>query len=313
LTIAVTILLVVLAVAVAAFVIKALSGTRETSQGAVDVGSPLPQKAMPLVTEFHVKGDTASAVFSVPLGDAEAGPHLVDLLCASAVEYVRSKSLEGLPLDEVAQIKVFAMRGDAPELIGTVELPEIGLLPEPDTKVLVEATHDPIASLAAVVADTSVAKPSGDSSGLAPVCEFIQLSGPTEAHLRGIGVDPATMSLDDLVVGLMRISSYDVHVGRSGFNMGSEHGRAGLYGVTGQGKSTVLVTLTHEEGSHPELNERALSEFAVGVAQTNPDQAILVTDKYSPYAMYEMEKRDKRLVFVTRERLQAFVDSFGIQ
>jgi hypothetical protein len=28
--------------------------------------------------------------------------------------------------------------------------------------------------------------------------------------------------------------------------------------------------------------------------------------------MYEREKRDKRLVFITRERLQAFVDSFGI-
>jgi len=311
LTVLVTILLVVIAVGVVVLIIKALDSTRETARGAVP--SPVAQKPMPLVTEFHVKGDTASTVFSVPLGDAEAGQHLIDLLCASAVEYVRERSREGMPLDEVAHINVSAMRGSTPELIGTVDLPEIGVLPEPDAKILVEATHDPIASLAAVVADTSVAKPSGDSSGLAPVAEFIELSGPTEAHLRGIGVDPETMSLEDLVVGLMRISSYDVHVGRAGFNIGSEHGRAGLYGVTRQGHSTVLVTLTHEDGSHPELDERALSEFAVGVAQTNPDQAILVTDKYSPYSMYEMEKRDRRLVFVTRERLQAFVDSFGIQ
>ncbi|GMQ98229.1 MAG: hypothetical protein BMS9Abin17_0735 [Acidimicrobiia bacterium] len=310
-TAVVTILLVVIAIGLVAFIIKALDSTRETARGAVP--SPLPKKPMPLVTEFHVKGDTASAVFSVPLGDAEAGQHLIDLLCASAVEYVRERSREGMPLDEVAHINVSAMRGTTPELLGTVDLPEVGVLPEPDTKFLVEPTHDPIASLAAVVADTSVAKPSGDSTGLAPVAEFIELSGPTEAHLRGIGVDPETMGLEDLVVGLMRISSYDVHVGRAGFNIGSEHGRAGLYGVTRQGQSTVLVTLTHEEGSHPELDERALSEFAVGVAQTNPDQAILVTDKYSPYSMYEMEKRDKRLVFVTRERLQAFVDSFGIQ
>jgi len=313
LTIVVTVLLVLIAVGLIAFIIKALDSTRETAQGAVTHASPVPGRPMPLVTEFHVKGDTASAVFSVPLGEAEAGQHLVDLLCASAVEYVREKSREGMPLDEVAHIKVSAMRGDTPELIGTVDLPEIGVLPEPDTRFLVEATHDPIASLGAVVADRSVAKPSGDSSGLAPVAEFIELSGPTEAHLRGIGVDPETMSLDDLVVGLMRISSYDVHVGRSGFNIGPEHGRAGLYGVTRQGKSTVLVTLMHDEGSYPELGEQALSEFAVGVAQTNPDQAILVTDKYGPYSMYEMEKRDNRLVFVTRERLQAFVDSFGIQ
>ena len=50
----------------------------------------------------------------------------------------------------------------------------------------------------------------------------------------------------------------------------------------------------------------------MGVAQTNPATAILVTDKFSPYSMYEREKRDSRLVFVTRERLQAFVDSFGL-
>jgi len=309
----VVILVVVVAIAVIAFVVKGRGGTSESSQGAVAEASAVQRKPMPLVTSFHVNGDTASAAFTVPLGSAEAGQHLIDLLCASAVEYVREKSLEGLPLDGLAHIEVSAMRGDSPEVIGTVDLPDVGVLPEMDASLFVSSADDPIASLAAVVADSSVAKPSGDSSGLAPVNEFIELTGPTEAHLRAIGVDPATMSLDDLVLGLMRISSYDVHVGRTGFTIGEEHGRAGLYGVTRGGKSTVLVTLMHEEGSHPELDERALSEFAVGVAQTKPDQAILVTDKYSPYSMYEMEKRDKRLVFVTRERLQAFVDSFGVR
>lgn len=304
-------MLVAVAIGAVVLIMKARGGAAETGEG--DAPSPVQRKPMPLVTAFHVKGDTATAVFSVPLGTAEAGEHLVDLLCASAVEYVREKSLEGLPLDGLAHIEVSAMRGDSPEVIGTVDLPDIGVLPDLDAKFLVSSADDPIASLAAVVADSSVAKPSGDSTGLAPVNEFIVLTGPTEAHLRGIGVDPATMSLEDLVIGLMRISSYDVHVGRVGFSIGEEHGRAGLYGVTRGGTSTVLVTLMHEEGSHPELDERALSEFAVGVAQTKPDQAILVTDKYSPYSMYEMEKRDKRLVFVTRERLQAFVDSFGIQ
>ena len=81
--------------------------------------------------------------------------------------------------------------------------------------------------------------------------------------------------------------------------------------ITRDGIRSLLVIVRHTEGTYPELDESVLSEFAVAVAQANPSQAILVTDKFSPYAMYERERRDKRLVFVTRERLQAFVDSFG--
>jgi hypothetical protein len=143
------------------------------------------------------------------------------------------------------------------------------------------------------------------------VAKFIELSNPTEAHLRSIGLDPADMSLEDLVIGLLRVSGYEVAVGRKGFSLGSAD-KASIYGLRRAGQNTVLAVLEHEGDSYPELDEHIFSEFAVSVAQTNPDVAILVTDKYGPYAMYEREKRDKRLVFITRERLQAFVDSFGI-
>jgi hypothetical protein len=39
---------------------------------------------------------------------------------------------------------------------------------------------------------------------------------------------------------------------------------------------------------------------------------MLITDKFSPYSMYERERRDTRTIYVTRERLQAFADSFGL-
>ena len=87
---------------------------------------------------------------------------------------------------------------------------------------------------------------------------------------------------------------------------------AEVYSVSRDGAASTLVIHTHSEGSHPELEDQLLAEFAVGVAQANPTTAIFVTDKFSPYSMYERERRDKRLVFVTRERLQAFVDSFGL-
>lgn len=310
-TVAVTILLVIIAVTVAAFATNAIRTAGQTAEHAVDAGSPLPKRPMPLITKFHVKGDTASTVFNVPLGDAAPGEHLINLLSESAVEYLRQKSEEGLPLEGVRHIEVSAMRRDDPEVIGSVDLPDVGVFPEAHLKVLVEPTHDPIGAVADVIAVASAASSPGGATTLEPIAEFVQLPGPTEAHLRSIGVDPDSMTLESLVLGLLRVSGYDVHVGRAGFTMGSD-GRAAIYGFSRNGKSTVLVILSHEEGSYPEIDEKVLSEFAVGVAQTNPDMAVLVTDKYGPYTMYEREKRNKRLLFVTRERLQDFVDSFGV-
>lgn len=177
--------------------------------------------------------------------------------------------------------------------------------------MLVELEHDPIAHVASVVADTSVATTPPPTKALEPVSEFIELPATVEAHLRSIGVDPEGMSLEDMVLGLLRLSGYEVMVGRTGFNIGSVE-KADIFGLHRNGQNAVLVIIEHDPGTHPELDERVLAEISVGVVQTNPDLAILVTDKYGPYTMYEREKRDKRLVFITRERLQAFVDSFAV-
>lgn len=305
------IVFVIIAMAMTALLVFTVKGFGQSAQRSVAPESPLPHRPAPLVTDFHVKGDTARILFSVPLGDAPAGDHLTDLLCANAVEYVRTKKTDGLPLDGVHHIEVSAMRGDDPEVVCTLDLPGEGELPDPRLNVLVELEHDPIARVASVVADSSVSTATSAAETLEPVAKFIELSGPTEAHLRSIGLDPADMSLEDLVIGLLRVSGYEVAVGRKGFSLGSAE-KASIYGLGRAGQNTVLAVLEHEAGSYPELDEHIFSEFAVSVAQTNPDVAILVTDKYGPYAMYEREKRDNRLVFITRERLQAFVDSFGI-
>lgn len=311
-SVAVMILLVaVVAAVVASLLFYLVRSMRQSADRALPPESPVSKRPMPVVTEFHVKGDTATTLFAVPLGDAEPGQRLVDLLCASAVEFLRDKTTSGLPLDGVHHIEVSAMRGETPEVLCTVNLPDAGVLPERDEKVLVDLVDDPIAAVQEVVADASVAAPSSSTSTLEPVAGFVQLTGPTEAHLRSIGVDTDAMNLDDLVLGLLRLSGYDVHVGTSG-KPASFGETADMYSLTRKGQSTMLVILRHDEGSHPELEDSALARFAVEVGQSNPDQAILVTDKFSPYSMYEREKRDKRLVFITRERLQAFVDSFGL-
>ena len=314
-TVAVVILVLAIAGAIVGFAVYAMRSASQTATqraSAADGSATLQRRPHPIVSEFHVRGDTATVLFDVPLGDSEAGEHLTDLLSAAAIEHIRARVADGLPLDGVTKIEVLATRDGHPVPLTTVELPEIGSLPDAVQAVVrSEATHDPIAAVQAVVADSSVAVPSSSGDELESVTELIELSTPTEAHLRAIGVDTSTASLEELVVGLFRVNGYDVQPAPSGSAMRFDEAVA-VYSAARGGATSVLVIHPHAEGSHPELEDHVLSEFAVGVAQSNPATAILVTDKFSPYEMYEREKRDKRLVFVTRERLQAFVDSFGL-
>lgn len=310
------VILVVVIVTLAGVILLAIRSRAEQAESAAEMrtdSDPIQTRPQPIVADFHVVGDTASVKYQVPLGDGEAGDHLTNLLAASAIEFVRTKVREGLPLDGVAKVAVYAARSDDWELLRTVTLPSAGELPEPSPLVTLDGeTHDPIAAVQAVAADASVAAPAERTDTLPPVKDFIELSGPTEAHLRSIGVDTSVMSLGDLVLGLLRVGGYHIEVGRAGVAVSSVD-TEDIYSISKDGRSSLLVLLRHETGSYPELDEQVLAEFSVAVAQLKPHQAILVTDKFSPYSMYERERRDDRLVFVTRERLQAFVDSFGLQ
>ncbi|MCZ7532183.1 MAG: hypothetical protein M5U23_02035 [Acidimicrobiia bacterium] len=262
----------------------------------------------PSVSRFHVSGETASAIFNVPLGESEAGQHLIDLLSLAAVEYVRSKSAEGLPLGGVHRIEVSALRGDQPEVIAVVELPSPGVLPAPVDRVQIGGSL--IAALNEVVADSSVSSKPSEGETLQPVASFVRLSGPTEARLRMVGVDTSTMSLAELTDGLLRAGGYTVS--DSDRVMATAPG-ASVHMATKPGERVTVVVFPHKEGDYPEIDEKVFGEVAVLAGQTDAQRVMLVSDKFGPYSMYERERRDKRLVFVTRERLQAFVDSFGMK
>ena len=45
------------------------------------------------------------------------------------------------------------MRGDNAEVLGTVDLPDAGVLPDRDEEMLVATSHDPIAAVHEVIAD----------------------------------------------------------------------------------------------------------------------------------------------------------------
>ena len=42
---------------------------------------------------------------------------------------------------------------------------------------------------------------------------------------------------------------------------------------------------------------------------TGADKELLITEKFSPFEIYDRERREPRMRFITRERLQDFVDA----
>jgi hypothetical protein len=307
---------ILIAVVILGGAIYAIKAVGASASGASDQGSDARSSAgvslLPEVTDFHVKGDTASMVFNVPLGESEAGQHLVDLLSAAGVEHIRELVDDGLPLDGVARITVSAMRNGSPEQIATVELPEVGTLPSPaDMPELHSVEHDPVAVLAAVVADESVTSAPASTGTLESVSSFLELTGPCEARLRAAGVDTSTMSHSELCRGLMRIGGYIIDDAAPQASLSSAP-EAEVFSVTRAGQRMQIVVLSHVEGEYPEVDDRVLAELSVLAASPNVDKVMLITDKFSPYSMYDREKRSDSVVFVTRERLQAFVDSFGL-
>ena len=297
----------------AIYAIKAVGASGSGTSG--HDGDAKPSKGLslgPEVTEFHVKGDTAAMVFNVPLGESEAGQHLVDLLSAAGVEHIRALVDDGLPLDGVARITISAMRNGSPEQIGSVEFAEVGTLPSAtDMPALHAVEHDPVAVLAAVVADESVTSAPTSTGTLEPVSSFLELTGPCEARLRAAGVDTSTMSHGELCRGLLRIGGYVINDATPQASLTSAPD-AEVFSATRAGQRLQIVVLSHVEGEYPEVDDRVLAELAVLASSPKVDKVMLVTDKFSPYSMYDRERRSDTVVFVTRERLQAFVDSFGL-
>jgi len=251
-------------------------------------------------------------VFGVPLGDSEAGQHLIDLLSLAAVEHLHKKQREGLPLDGVTRIDVQAQRGGEPESITVVDLPNPGELPSPEEmRVALSPAHDPISDLATVVADATVSAQPATTGQLDSVAESVEHSGPTDAALRTMGVDPQTMTLSELTTGLFSAGGYTVQDGASTISVSSEP-TAEVYKFAKPGQDAFAVVLPHTLGDHPEVPDKVFTEIAIAAGQSNVGQILLITDKFGPYSMYQREKRTKNVVFVTRERLQAFVDSFGL-
>ena len=276
------------------------------SNDATQTMPSVAERTRPRVLEFHVRGDEAHVSFDVPLAADGAGSVLSELLVAEAVEVVREKQ-SSLPISEVQHVVAFAGRGGDPQEVGRVTLPERGALPEPQE--IMPSAHighlgfDPIEKQfeqgREMSAPEIVSRPESDDLG--PLSAELRLPKALDFGLRAQGVDPETMSAGELVRGLLVSFGYSVRSEADGSYLASK-----------AGSDTYIAEIPHEPGTHPELDESVAKTFLFEFLNSKTDRGMLVSDKFCPFAVYEMERKEPRVQFVTRERLQSFVDAASL-
>ncbi|HEU4320992.1 MAG TPA: hypothetical protein VFS66_13045 [Acidimicrobiia bacterium] len=254
---------------------------------------------------FHVVGSQARVTFDVPLGD-EDDEVLNDLLVGEAIEVVREKR-HILPIDDVQEVVVFAGRGDVRE-VGRHKLPAPGELPPPllaSGISLRHVAHDPFAAHfdeddgGAITYGTTAPVPEDE---LGPLHEELKLPKGLDRGLRAMGTDPDGLTGPEFVVALLRMFGYGV----------TEQAWEGSYMAVKDGVSTYIVTDAYRPGDYPELDESVIRRFLADFSSSGAERGLLISDKYSPFMIHEIEINQPKVRFITRERVQRFVDSMAL-
>ncbi len=317
---ATAIVVVIIGLVLIAVIWAVVSALQNTPSDAVSHSEAAPvaeDRVRPILVDFHVHDTTAMIYYNVPLPEGEVDEYLRDLVCHDASLVLHEKRAHGLPIAQVTRATVFGRRGDEAVQIGTREFEEPGLIPEIAAPELIPhmsvAGHDPLAHLGEQDLDIQPGVADREAKeGLSPFLDEIMIAEAVEVRLRAAGVDPANVSLQDLALSLLKTAGYEIEVGRAGVST-VESGTAEVYMARKAGSEALVVIVPHASGEHPELSERVVNTFVIAVAETNPQRALLITDKFGPYLVYEKERSDPRCRFITRERLQAFVNSFALQ
>lgn len=257
----------------------------------------------PSVADFRVADGAARVHFEVPLGD-ETDPVLAELLGREAVEVVREKRHQ-LPIGDVTSVVALGRRdGDWAEA-ATIALDTPGTLPPPmlpevfsqaarsDVDFFAQALEMPTSAPGAV--DGTV----GDELG--PIGSELRLPAAVDAGLRAQGIDPSESLAGDIVLGIMRVAGYQI-----------SDVDADTYSATRGGQRSLLRVVDHATGDHPELSEQEVRRFVVDFGSAGVERGLLITEKYAPFEIYERERRDPRVRFISRERLQSFVDALSV-
>ncbi len=255
------------------------------------------------MADFHVSGTQARVIFDVPLPE-ESDPVLNELLVDEAVEVVREKR-HTLPITEVTEIVVFAGRGTSQE-IGRTKLPAPGQLPieiQPDMLNLTHIARDPFAGQfeddpLTTQVETRSEVPADD---LGPIGKELRIPRGLERGLRTRGVDPNTASGPELILALLEMFGYEVNPQVDG-----------TFIAIKENLKTFIRVETHGSGTHPELDEQVVQKFIVEFGTSGASRGLLISDKLGPFMIHDVEATNPRIRFVTRQRIQRFIDSMAL-
>jgi hypothetical protein len=255
------------------------------------------------VAEFHVSGQEAQVVFDVPLPE-EDDEVLNGILMDEAYEVVREKR-STLPIDDVTAIVVLAGRGKVRE-VGRAQLSAPGELPEPVQGEMLNLTHvakDPFARQFevdhSVMYETQVTVPQDD---LGPWQAELRVPAGLQRGMRARGIDPSALSGPDFVLAVLEMFNYSV----------KPLPEANTYMAIKDGVQLFIRNEAHGPGQHPELDESVIRKFVVEFSSSGATYGMLISDKYGPFMMHDIETRDPRIRFITRERGQGFIDSMAL-
>jgi hypothetical protein len=257
------------------------------------------------VASFHVRGEEIQVTFDVPL-PAEPDQVLYDLLLEEAIEVARDKR-HTLPIDQATTVVAYAGRGEARE-VARAKLPSPGELPprvEHGGINLAHVAHDPFAAPfdeeQERVADFQVRSDTPEDE-LGPLAASLRLPAGLERGLRATGVDPSSADASQLILALLRMFGYTV----------SEHAFPGSYMAVKDGKSTYIQAEAHARGESHEVSEASIRRFLTDFNSSGAERGLLLSEKYAPFEIHSIEARQPKVRFVTRERIQRFIDSMAL-
>lgn len=293
----------VLALAVAGLIILVVKITRRVRRGPRTDPEPDPLAPLPNVEDLSVSGDLVRVTFGIPM--VKDDPIMSDLLTYYALEAVR-RERQRLSLEGLEGLEVRVSHQGRVKMVGSVVFDEPGRLPEdmpvPEIVKLSEAVEDPLDSDFKAPAGVKASGGHGADERLAPLGSILKIPAKAESALRIQGVDPATMTAGELVRGILSLRGYSVSAGDDPH---THHAR--------KGSSTVFLReVPHTPGSYPELLEADMNRFVMDMLKSRMSRGMLVTDKYGPFSVYRLERRDPRVRFVTRERLQKAIDALAL-
>ncbi len=271
------------------------SGERET--GARSEGQRAP------ISEFHVVGSEFRVTFDVPLDD-EDDEVLNEILLDEAMEVLRGKK-HTLPIADVHEVVVFAGRG-AVRQVARAKLPSPGVLPPPPPVSLLHLGNvapDPFkAESDFQPAATYETKSKVPADELPPIGKELKIPKGLQRGLRAAGVDIDRASGPEIILGLLKLFGYQIEASPE----------PGVFNATKDGETTLVVVEGYNPGDHPEVDEGRVRAFAGRFTMSGARRGVFVSEKYAPFMIYDIERNEPRLRFITRERLQEFIDSMAI-